>query len=174
MKSAAGILSLILLASCVALAKDKAQLEINDNPEAVKRAAVDALKEAGYSLRSQEPTSIVFTKEMTGGTRFFTLYMLSPASCGVIAPRFYLTLNFSDTGQGTLVTISAMIEHTALVEHPPPMEMNLRPKIHCETVLEAPIFMRTQEMLDGLLEDIRSETMTKPRESVSHTLSIEP
>jgi len=164
----------MLLASCVALAKDTAQLVIDDNPEAVKKAAVDVLKEAGYSLRSQDPTSIVFTKEMTGRARFFTLYMLSPESCGVIPPRIDLTLNFSDSGHGTLATVSVMIEHTALVEHPPPTGMNLRPRSSCETVREAPIFMRTQKKLDGLLEDIRSETMTKPRESVSHTFSFEP
>ncbi len=179
MKRALGILSAMLLASCAALGADEAQLAIDHNAETVKDVAVFVLMEAGYSVSNQGPTSIVFIKEMTGKRKFFTLSALSPPSCGVTPPRLYLTLDLSNTEHGTLATMSAMVEHTALVKHTaylPQANWTIPYTVSsCKEVREPPPnFMHTGRLLTNLLEDIGSRTTALPRESVSHTVTTEP
>ncbi len=172
MKTEAAILALILLVSSVALARDKAQVAINNNAEAVQNVAIQVLGEAGYSVSSQGPGSIVFAKELTGASKFATRVFLTSSECVNIPPRLYLTLNLARTEYGTLATISAMVEHTAWVEHmAQPYMWSVRHTYHtCDTVRDPPfVFMHTQRMLTNVLKDIRSKN--GPRESVTTTVS---
>jgi hypothetical protein len=164
MKRASGIVFLILLTSCAALAADKAQLAIDRNAETVKDVAEFVLMLDGYSVGTQGPDGILFVKDMPEKTSGAFL------ACGNIPSRLYLTLSLSKVEHGTVATVSAVVEHAALVGHREPWMSAVRQATYtCETVRENPI--HAEKMLTDLLEDIASRTTILPRESVTITVS---
>lgn len=163
MKRLGATLCLVLLTSGISYAADWAQITVDASVETAKAITIQVMKEAGYKVNSQYPGSVVFSKELTGRQRTFVLDVLSPVACDCMSPLMSLTVNFSERDHGTLETISAAIVHTQLVVRG--AEINYNPWINphitadCETVRESPIFMHTQKLLNGLLQQIGSKTV---------------
>jgi hypothetical protein len=168
MKNVRWTLCLVILFSVLAEARDVAPtgLAIKASPQTVKTVAALYLSRFGYTMDSEEPSQIVFVKDMEGFTKFVTIMVLSPSSCKIIAPRQFLTLNLSETAEGTVATISAEFEHTAISPT-------------CETVRDAPIRKRRPAYKD-ILEKIRtnaevySPQNTAPRRGIDTEIQLQP
>ncbi len=164
MKRTLELVCVMLLASCVCVARNEVQLVITSNLEAVKDAAIFVLKEAGYSVSEQGETSVLFTKDL-----YSTPYLPSPPNCGSTPPVLYLTLNLSKTEHGTLASISAIVEHSA-VQWPmgqETLEWITPPSSNCDVVREPPVFMRNGKLLTAMLKDIGSRSAKVQRESAT-------
>jgi hypothetical protein len=122
---------------------------------------------AGYAVVSHTGMSCI-----TRGEQDSRIVNRRPAR-DAIQPHLCLTLNFSEAEHGTLVRISAAVEHTALVKHVAQSPVWIIPHTisRCEIVHERPIFMHTEKLLNGLLDNIRLEAMPSRRETMSHPVS---
>jgi hypothetical protein len=164
MKWPGALVCFVFLTAEISFAGAKAHRAVDGSIETAKTVTMQVMKEAGYTLNTQTPAGIVFSKELTGKQRTFVLDFLSPVACECISPRLYLTVNFSKTNHGTLETVSARIEHTELVARGfVPYNPWIIPHFtgSCETVRETPIFMHTQRLLNGLLEEIGVQSSVK-------------
>jgi hypothetical protein len=117
MKKARLTLCVVILVSILAEARDAGpvQLTIKATPQTVKAVAAQTLNHSGYTMSSEEQAQTVFVKDME--------------------------LNFSETAEGTLATISVQIEHTAISHS-------------CQTVRDAPL-RKKQTVLKDILDKIK-------------------
>ena len=173
-------LCVVILVSILAEARDAGQvrLTINASPQAVKTVATEYLSGSGYVISSEGQAQTVFVKDMESLAGFLTGFVQPPSSCESIAPRLFLTLNFSETAVGTLATISAQVEHTALFErvYDEGPWLNHSPiystMSYCETVRDAPI-RKQRAVLKDILEKVRTYTEMRSPQNTAPTMNVD-
>lgn len=161
MKNARLTLCVVIFFSILAEARDAGpvQLTIKASPQTVKAVATQTLNHSGYTMSSEEQAQTIFVKDMEGFAGFLTAMLLSPSSCKNVAPRQFLTLNFSETAEGTLATISAQIEHTAISPS-------------CQTVRDAPL-RKKQTVLKEILDKIRTDAEVHAPQNTAPTMNVD-
>lgn len=173
MKGARLTLCLVILVSMLAEAKDSTpvQLTIYAKPQTVKELAAQTLADSGFSVSSGDDSQTVFVKGMSGRAGVLTYLLLSSSeTCRSMAPRLFITLTFTATERGTVATISAQVEHTALVERK--SEFTDTTFSECENVRDTPHFMNTRRLLRDVMEKIKTgaERADSPRRTRPETL----
>lgn len=79
--------------------------------ETVRSTAVALASANGYVIEQEGQFQIVFTKDMSGASGFFTNLLLAPPACSSISPRWLLTVMFVPGTDGVTLHAVSQYEH---------------------------------------------------------------